>query len=104
MQLMETTERTMTARYTSKCMDCGLMIDPGDEITKGYKGRYRHARCRFHSLVKQARSHLATHSTDETERWLLAGLRHAELGSDDEVFLDAVMDDYLDAIAWVRTQ
>jgi hypothetical protein len=94
----------MTAKYESKCHECGLNIRPGDEIVKGYKGRYRHSRCRRSNLLRGAAKYLASHSPEATLQWLAQGYAHAAAKSDEEEYQEALTTDYLEVFAWVRSQ
>jgi hypothetical protein len=52
----------ITARYTSKCSDCGLQIRQGDEIERGvgsYRHTYRHVDCTAASVQHQIADRVA---------------------------------------------
>lgn len=41
-----------TAKYRTKCHECGLIITPGEEIEPGYRS-FRHADCTMASITRQ---------------------------------------------------
>jgi hypothetical protein len=92
----------MEARHQSVCSECGIVIRPGDEITRGHKGRYQHDGCRRQNLLRQAREHLAAHSPSETETWLLNGYAHADERAETMEHAEAIAADYSEVLKWVR--
>ena len=47
-----------TAKYTTKCHECGLPIRPGEQIEPGYRS-FRHADCTMASVERQVRERVA---------------------------------------------
>jgi hypothetical protein len=74
-----------TAKYTSKCHECGLTIRPGDAIEPGYRS-FRHADCTWASVERQVAEQIAA-GRSQAEIWVW--LNNAEHLTDQQK-LDAI--------------
>lgn len=49
---------TTVAKYRTKCQECGMAIQPGEEIEPGYRS-FRHADCTMASIRRQVQDRTA---------------------------------------------
>jgi hypothetical protein len=56
--------QTTTAKFTSKCHECGLLIAPGEDIEPGYRS-FRHADCTQASTRRQVAAKVASGATQQ---------------------------------------
>ena len=55
------------AQYRTKCHECGMAIEPGDEIEPGYRS-FRHADCTMASIKRQVQQRTAE-GASQAEVW-----------------------------------
>lgn len=58
---------TTTAKYRTKCHECGMVINRGEQIEPGYRS-FRHADCTQASIRRQVADRVAS-GADQDEIW-----------------------------------